>query len=59
MISTNHPALQQQQPEYNAESTKQQGAEAYSFAAEPRPVQQRKKYRDPNEVDAKGQYINC
>lgn len=58
MISSNPPTLPQQL-EYNAASTKQQGAEAYSFAAEPRAVQQRKKYRDPNELDGKGQYINA
>ncbi|RKO93328.1 radial spoke protein 3-domain-containing protein [Blyttiomyces helicus] len=38
---------------FDPTSTRQQGAEAYSFASEPRPVQApRKKYRDPTESDA-------
>lgn len=49
MISTNNPPSQTQ-----ALHNKEQGADAYSFAAEPRAVQQRKKYRDPNEAEPEG-----
>ncbi|KAI8927500.1 radial spoke protein 3-domain-containing protein [Entophlyctis helioformis] len=42
---------------FDPSSTRQQGADAYTFAAEPRALQQRKKYRDPNE-DQKGPHVN-
>ncbi|KAI8906754.1 radial spoke protein 3-domain-containing protein [Gorgonomyces haynaldii] len=44
MISAANPPLPG--AKFNPESTKQQGAETYSFAAEPRAAQQRKKYKD-------------
>ena len=38
---------------FDPESTKQQGADAYTFSAEPRAVQNRKKFRDVNEAEQK------
>eukprot|EP00842_Homolaphlyctis_polyrhiza_P004156 jgi/Hompol1/4741/HPOL_000498-RA len=43
---------------FDPNSTKQQGGDAYSFAAEPRAVQQRKKYRDGNDSEQKNIPVN-
>lgn len=55
MLHSNPPPLPHQQASFNANQQKNHGGEAYSFAAEPQTVQQRKKYRDPSENDPKGQ----
>ncbi|KAJ3167516.1 Radial spoke head protein 3 [Irineochytrium annulatum] len=44
--------------QYDPASTRQGGAEAYSFASEPKPVAARKKYRDPMEKEQRPPPVN-
>ena len=49
MISANNPPALPSSKQFNPEATKQKGADAYTFNAEPRGIQQRKKFRDEAE----------
>ncbi|KAJ3096779.1 hypothetical protein HDU97_005585 [Phlyctochytrium planicorne] len=65
-LEANHaPALPKQsqtmveEKQYDPNSTRQTGAEAYSFASEPKAVAaSRKKYRDPNEKEQRPPPVN-